>query len=543
MFSRKFNLLTCLLIFMFSSSFAQDIYPEDGWWWDANASGRGYMLERQGDFIFMSSFHYTALGDPEWLAISGAYLPANATSSDIGELEGDVTISVDGQVIGGEYVSPVTSVSEQDPMSLVFHTNQTATLNWTNETVELTRFNFGFANSLERLNGSWLITIVAANTEFSETPTAKFVTISSIGNLASIENGNGVEVGSITLTDGDLTMQMDDLDESISIVLPETKRFYAGNRSSDSQVVIGLKVDDLPIVFIEDDGASTAGSTDNVLCTYNQTSANDQPSLTITSTSSWTCSNGSRFLMANGIPDHEVGAFPNAGNPNTIGEVDIAATFTLTPVEAKVATELGGPRGVTGYVLNGVKIDADTAGSCDDSGTSCSLIDNSGRWSIEALGHNSFDFGTDDNNAHVQPGGSYHYHGMPENYLTEEGADSSKMSLIGWAADGFPIYARYGYSNASDASSGLVNLTGSYQLISDVSDSRPSTSTYSLGTFKQDWEYVDGSGDLDECNGRFGVTPEFPDGIYHYYATDSYPYFQRCVKGEVEAGAGGPPSP
>ena len=42
-----------------------------------------------------------------------------------------------------------------------------------------------------------------------------------------------------------------------------------------------------------------------------------------------------------------------------------------------------------------------------------------------------------------------------------------------------------------------------------------------------------GSGDLDECNGRVGVTPEFPDGIYHYYATDTYPFFQRCVKGEV----------
>ncbi|MFC6755267.1 YHYH protein, partial [Halorubrum tibetense] len=26
---------------------------------------------------------------------------------------------------------------------------------------------------------------------------------------------------------------------------------------------------------------------------------------------------------------------------------------------------------------------------------------------------------------------------------------------------------------------------------------------------------------------------EFPEGIYHYYATDSYPYFQRCVKGDI----------
>jgi hypothetical protein len=42
---------------------------------------------------------------------------------------------------------------------------------------------------------------------------------------------------------------------------------------------------------------------------------------------------------------------------------------------------------------------------------------------------------------------------------------------------------------------------------------------------------VAGVGDLDECNGRTGVTPQFPNGIYHYYSTDSYPYFQRCIKG------------
>ena len=72
-------------------------------------------------------------------------------------------------------------------------------------------------------------------------------------------------------------------------------------------------------------------------------------------------------------------------------------------------------------------------------------------------------------------------------------------------------------------------------------DLRPSVDVYSLGTFAQDWEYVEGSGDLDECNGRFGVTPEFPDGIYHYYATDTYPYFQRCVTGDVGDVAGGPP--
>ncbi|WP_233267421.1 YHYH protein [Paraglaciecola sp. L3A3] len=287
--------------------------------------------------------------------------------------------------------------------------------------------------------------------------------------------------------------------------------------------------------------AVTASGTDGVLCDYDYNEFNDSPSVSYTSSAQWTCDDGMRELVANGIPDHEVGTFPNAGNPNSIEEQSISDSMTLSPNETSIATELGGPRGVTGYVLNGVKIDAGTAGSCDDSGNDCSLIDNSGSWSIEALGQTSFNFGTDDNNAHVQPGGTYHYHGMPEGFIEKQGGDSSKMTLIGWAADGFPIYARYGYTIASDASSGIKNITGSYQLVTEVSSSRPSTEVYALGTFAQDWQYVEGSGDLDQCNGRVGVTPEFPQGIYHYFATDTYPYFLRCVKGEVEAAAGGPP--
>lgn len=281
--------------------------------------------------------------------------------------------------------------------------------------------------------------------------------------------------------------------------------------------------------------AVTAGSTDTdgVVCDYSDATFNSQESLTYTSTSHWTCTDTTRELSANGIPDHDVGTFPNENNPNTISEQTVSASYTLKPAEATLATELGGPRGATGYVLNGVKIDASTAGTCDDSGSVCSLAGNLGSWNIEALGQNAFNFGTDDNNAHVQPGGSYHYHGMPEGFITKQGGNSSTMTLIGWAADGFPVYARYGYSVADDASSSLKIIMGSYQFVTAVSDSRPSTDDFPLGTFAQDYEYVEGSGDLDVCNGRVGVTPEFPEGIYHYYATDSYPYFQRCVKGAL----------
>ncbi|KID57413.1 hypothetical protein JF50_09415 [Pseudoalteromonas luteoviolacea] len=283
-----------------------------------------------------------------------------------------------------------------------------------------------------------------------------------------------------------------------------------------------------------DNGTATAsGSTDGVLCDYFHNEFNDSASVQATSNADWNCTGSARTLTANGIPDHQTGTFPNPGNPNTIGETSVSISYSLTPTKTETTSTLGGPRGATGYVLNGVKIDANTAGSCDDSGNDCSLVGNTGSWSIEALGQTSFDFGTDDNNAHVQPDGSYHYHGMPEGFIALRGGSDTTMTLIGWAADGFPIYARYGYSDADDAQSALKVITGSYQLVENVSSNRPSTSVYALGTFAQDWEYVAGSGDLDECNGRFGVTPEFPEGIYHYYATDSYPYFQRCVKGEI----------
>jgi hypothetical protein len=276
----------------------------------------------------------------------------------------------------------------------------------------------------------------------------------------------------------------------------------------------------------------TSGGTEGVLCNYNYSEFNPSASVQLLSSSQWSCVNGNRVLTANGVPDHQVGTFPNAGNPNTISALTVSAEYSLVPVQTATLTTLGGPRGATGYVLNGVKIDASTAGSCGNSGTNCSLINQSGSWHIEALGQTNFDFGTDDNNAHVQPTGDYHYHGVPEGFVSGQGGNSSTITIIGWAADGFPIYARYGYSEANNSASSIVAMTASYQLVTTLSSARPDTSVYAMGTFTQDWEYVAGSGDLDQCNGRYGVTPEFPGGIYHYYATDTYPYFQRCVKGE-----------
>ena len=51
------------------------------------------------------------------------------------------------------------------------------------------------------------------------------------------------------------------------------------------------------------------------------------------------------------------------------------------------------------------------------------------------------------------------------------------------------------------------------------------------GVYTADYEYVEGLGDLDECNGREGVTHEFPNGTYYYVITYEYPGIPRCFVG------------
>ena len=166
------------------------------------------------------------------------------------------------------------------------------------------------------------------------------------------------------------------------------------------------------------------------------------------------------------------------------------------------------------------------------------MLGGGGTWNIEALGQSSFDFGVDESNAHVQPNGWYHYHGVPEGILSRLGKGATP-TLVGFALDGFPVYARYGHASPMDATSAVKVMKGSYVLKSTPDAGRPSTATYPMGAFTQDYEYVAGSGDLDECNGRTDVTPEFPCGIYHYYITDTYPFIQRCVKGTASSTGGG----
>ena len=311
-----------------------------------------------------------------------------------------------------------------------------------------------------------------------------------------------------------------------------------GNATSAGTETAGTETTGTEIAGTEIAGTEiTSVNTSGVLCDLNHLTFNDDESVNLNSEARWSCEGELRKLSANGVPNHEVGTFPNPNNPNTISAQQVEIDFPLAPM---ITHEEGVETQVVAFALNGVKVEVGTAGTCNDGGD-CDAIGNGGQWRMEALGTGVFDFGTDESHGHVQPFGAYHYHGIPEAYLTELNQGQT-MTLVGWAVDGFPMYARYGYSDPLDEGSEIKTISSSWRLKSEGDPQRPSTEIYPLGAFTQDYEYVVGLGDLDACNGRFGVTPEFPQGIYHYYLTDQFPYGQRCVKGSslvTEIGPGG----
>jgi len=72
-------------------------------------------------------------------------------------------------------------------------------------------------------------------------------------------------------------------------------------------------------------------STDNVLTNINSEIFNNDESVNAISRYSWTSNGSQRILSGNGIPNHEVGTFPNNNNPNTIREINVNKRFTLCP--------------------------------------------------------------------------------------------------------------------------------------------------------------------------------------------------------------------
>ena len=243
------------------------------------------------------------------------------------------------------------------------------------------------------------------------------------------------------------------------------------------------------------------------------------------------------YVRTLNLPEYLMG--PWLMNPNEPEAQESQYRIPRYPVEEtgpKTAQPFGGALGIA---VNGIKLYGTGDGRSYDASENENNNMGDDLWNGDAWASEGETM--DPTGAgHPDGGGNYHYHATPI-YLYDDPA-TTHSPIIGWAFDGFPIYGPYGHQNPTDASSPIVRIESSYQLRSitdrtvlpDGSMSTPpgpsDFTAFPLGTYWEDYEYVDMLGHLDEYNGRFCYTPEFPDGIYAYFVTmdedgvPAYPY-------------------
>ncbi len=241
-----------------------------------------------------------------------------------------------------------------------------------------------------------------------------------------------------------------------------------------------------------------------------------------------------RSIKSNGWPDHAPGAFPRRGNPNAVTAQSYSFRVPVKPRMSETPERRGG--WWWGVALNGVPFEPGTAETWND--------DRQSGWRYEAAS-GFLNLGLDEHNAHVQPTGAYHYHAVPVGLIERLGGDGKKMLQVGWAADGFPIYTDRAHAEARDAQSALRKMKPSHRLRQGARPAQEGGPGGNYdGRFTEDFEYTKNSGDLDECNGRFGVTPDFPKGTYYYCITPEFPFVPRMWRGTPDPSfgkGGGPP--
>jgi len=122
---------------------------------------------------------------------------------------------------------------------------------------------------------------------------------------------------------------------------------------------------------------------------------------------------------------------------------------------------------------------------------------------------------------------------LSDNFTETNKEVSGKLShspILGYAYDGNPIYGPYGFS---ETLGGPVKQIKSSYILNLITNPQLRPQSFEPGYFVNDYEYT-GSNDLDENNGRFCVTPQYPNGTYAYFysvnidatniATPVYPY-------------------
>ena len=267
------------------------------------------------------------------------------------------------------------------------------------------------------------------------------------------------------------------------------------------------------------------------------------------------------YIATNGIPAYVTGPFLD-GNPSVATSQTAIYKFPLAPVQ-NTGNPVSTTGGNIGLFINGVALfDYRDGVSWKNStgtmagGPTGGMGD--GVWNRDAIVAERGGF--DCSKGHPAMG-NYHHHQNPSAFKLDQtvisticnlydadglyAIDSTMHSpLIGFAYDGFPIYGAYGYKN-TDGTGGITRMKSSYSLRTitvrthyangtDVTDGPAVSATYPLGLFREDYQYnapAAATPDyLDEHNGRFCITPEYPNGTYCYFATvdaawnSAYPY-------------------
>ncbi|WP_194269925.1 YHYH protein [Candidatus Methylospira mobilis] len=249
------------------------------------------------------------------------------------------------------------------------------------------------------------------------------------------------------------------------------------------------------------------------------------------------------YIQTSGVPSYPTGPFP--GNPAYASNIQAIYGIPLNPQPnlSNTLTEVG--LGAIGVFVNGVAI---------FSYADAFSYQNQGVWHQDANVFEGQSFDTAP--GHPAPlrnattavsgylPGEYHHHQSPTSLREELGDDGTHHSpILGFAVDGYPIYGPYGYANPN-GSGGLVRIKSSYSLrnmndrtsladgtVLPASEDGPSIASVALGSYAEDYVYVKDSGHLDEHNGRFTVTPDYPNGTYAYFTTVDangkgvFPYF------------------
>jgi YHYH protein/Secretion system C-terminal sorting domain len=273
------------------------------------------------------------------------------------------------------------------------------------------------------------------------------------------------------------------------------------------------------------------------------------------------------YINCTGIPTYIVGPYQDR-NPNQAGDNANLYRFPLTPTQnTGTLTTTGG--GTIGVFINGVSlfdyrdgVSYNLALGMNQGGPGGGTGDRV--WNRDAVVAERVGFDC----AKGHPAGTnYHHHQNPSAFKLDRVVistvcdlyaadglyviDSTKHSpLLGFAYDGFPIYGAYAYKNVN-GTGGIVRMKSSYSLrnitvrthydnmdgvtgLLDVTDGPAVNATYPLGLYREDYRYTPTTSTtpdfLDAHNGRFCVTPDYPNGTYCYFATvdanhnSAYPY-------------------